>query len=86
MSKHIDYGVRTGGAVTWCREGGLDQAIKHIRNRRLGGFTAELVVRTRTDWEGADAATYELVPPRYRILRETEPESDEQLELFEVTP
>lgn len=50
MSEHVDYGVRTGKGITWCREGGREQAIEHIRNRRLLGFSAELVTRTRTDW------------------------------------
>lgn len=63
MNEHIDYGVRTGRGVTWCREGGRDQAIAHIRNRRLQGFSAELVTRTRTDWEAADDAVVQYHDP-----------------------
>lgn len=50
MSEHIDYGVRTAKAVTWCR-GGRDEAVEHLKHRRAQGYSALLVARTRTDWE-----------------------------------
>lgn len=48
--------------------------------------TAFITLRENPEKDLSSAATHELVPPRYRELRAIEPEADEQLELFEVTP